>query len=99
MTGNTTQAVLDAVDLIRGVGAGQCAGGSRPLCANAARHFLVRWRLRRCGPVVLLDRLLVPGAAGCRRRRCSGKNDTGSVRKREIYAQNCFGCCSSASCR
>jgi uncharacterized membrane protein YoaK (UPF0700 family) len=69
MTGNTTQAALDAVDLIRGAEGDSAPGGSRPLCTHATRNHLVRCRTRRSCRPLLLGRLLVPGGSSRRWRR------------------------------
>jgi uncharacterized membrane protein YoaK (UPF0700 family) len=69
MTGNTTQMVLDAVDLMRGAAPDQAPGGAGQVPPHAHGDRLVRRRL--CGRcrVVCLGRILVPRGPGRRRRR------------------------------
>ena len=72
MTGNTTQATIDAVDLLSGQDAAQAAAIRTRFGRMSLSIAYFRRRLRGLGAAVLAGRLLVPGGAGAGRRRRGG---------------------------
>jgi hypothetical protein len=68
MTGNTTQAVLDAVDLLRGTPADQRPVLRARFHRTVRQHRLLRGRLRACRRALSVDRLLESRGSRCPQR-------------------------------